>query len=497
MFSDLAYPQVWNIFDQIRQTPRPSFKEEAIRKYIYQWADQYQFKIIEDSAHNLVIYIPATEGYEDADTIAMQGHLDMVCEKHSDKIFNFETDAIEIIRDGNWIKANGTTLGADNGIGVALMMASAIDPKVTHGPLEILLTATEEKGLVGARNLETGLLNAKYMINIDSETWGEFTIGCAGGGDSLIELPVESVKSNPDNLAYNIKISGLKGGHSGIDIHKPHGNAIKILSELLETSVHIKIAEIQGGNLRNAIPREAQATILLDAQFKEDILKQLNKSFEKIKPQLVENEPNISLTVESLDALPNTYLKLNSQHTLLTLIHKLPHGVVSMDPNIESLVETSSNLASIKHKNNTIHIAQSTRSSDNLKLQQQRDNIRTIATKYSANVKEDEAYPGWQPNPHSEIVNKTLKAYEMLFNEKAHIAAIHAGLECGIINGKYPDIQMISFGPDIQGAHSPDERLDIPSTIKCYDFLKSLLTMLANESTTHSEKTSEPLFQLD
>ncbi|MCF6776105.1 aminoacyl-histidine dipeptidase [Thiotrichales bacterium 19X7-9] len=493
MFKDLTYPQVWSLFDQIRQIPRPSFKEEAIRQFIYQWAQAHDFKIVEDKAHNLVIYIPATEGYENAEIIATQGHLDMVCEKHSNIEFNFETDAIDIYRDDDWIKARGTTLGADNGIGVALAMAAATDPSVIHGPMEILLTATEEKGLVGARNLDPNILNAHYMINIDSESWGEFCIGCAGGGDSIVELPVESVKSNLNDQAYNIKISGLKGGHSGIDIHKGRGNALKILTRILSSIPHAKLASFEGGNLRNAIPREAFASILVEPTQKDKEIQIINEAFSLIQKELSAIEPNLSLEITAQDTIPQNYLRLSSQTKLLNLIEALPHGVVSMDYHMPDLVETSSNLASVKYnqQNKQFIITLSTRSSISSKLEAQRQHITSIAKLANATIEHDEAYPGWQPNPHSDIVKKSARIYQETFGNDVNIAAIHAGLECGIINGKYPNMQMISFGPDIRGAHSPDEKLNIPTTIKCYDLLKNILKALAEEKKSQTQNQKE------
>ncbi|MCF6765211.1 aminoacyl-histidine dipeptidase [Thiotrichales bacterium 19S3-7] len=483
MFTDLDYPNVWTLFDQIRQIPRPSFKEKAIREFIYQWANKNQFKITEDQAHNLVIYVPATCGYEDREVVAAQGHLDMVCEKHSDIDFNFDSDAINVYRDGDWIRANGTTLGADNGIGVALMMAAATDPNVIHGPMEILLTATEEKGLVGARNLDPNILSARYMLNIDSESWGEFCIGCAGGGDSLINLSVESVKSNLNDQAYQLKISGLKGGHSGVDIHKQHGNALKILGRILRSIPHAKLASFEGGNLRNAIPREAVANILFEPNQKDKEIQCIKQTFTIIEKELSTIEPKLSLDITPLKELPQEYVRLSSQNTLLNLIEALPHGVVSMDHHIADLVETSSNLASVKFNSDSRQflITLSTRSSVMSKLQAQRQHISSIAQLANAQVNHDEAYPGWQPNPHSDIVKKALAVYQETFNAQAQVAAIHAGLECGIINGKYPNMQMISFGPDIRGAHSPEERLNIPTTLQCYDLLKNLLKAFANE----------------
>jgi dipeptidase D len=411
--------------------------------------------------------------------VALQGHLDMVCEKNSDVEHDFAKDPIQLEINGEWLTAKGTTLGSDNGIGLAAGMAAAVDDSLVHGPLELLFTVDEEVGLTGASQLEPGFIEARLLLNLDSEELGAVFVGCAGGGDSTITLSTKRVDPPSGASAATVRVSGLRGGHSGLDIVQQRGNAIKVLSRVLweaSRSTPLSVSAMDGGNKRNAIPREARAEITvadLDA---------FGAFVAKLEPviagELGGQEPNLKITVEPADGGAAKVLDEASQAKLLDLLMAIPHGVEAMSYDIPDLVETSNNLATVKTSDGQVIIGTSSRSSINTALQSLRDRIRAVATLAGASVEEGDPYPGWQPNLKSELVQIIKRVHKEAFGKEPETKAIHAGLECGIIGEKYPGMDMVSFGPIIQHPHSPDERINIPSVEKFWQLLVGTLKAL-------------------
>jgi dipeptidase D len=470
---------VWKYFDEIRQIPRCSGNEELARRYSLEFAEKHGFEAKADKAGNVVIRVPATPGHENAPAVALQGHLDMVCEKNSDVPHDFTKDPIQLEIDGDWLTAKGTTLGSDNGIGLAAGLAAATDESLVHGPLELLFTVDEEVGLTGAAQLQPGFVNARLMLNLDSEELGAVFVGCAGGGDSTITLPVKRVDTPAGTSAATVRVTGLRGGHSGLDIAQQRGNAIKVLSRVLweaSRSAPVSISSMEGGNKRNAIPREAHAEVAvadLDA---------FGSVVAKLEPviagELGGQEPNLKISVEPGGA-SGKVLDPESQSRLLDLLVAIPHGVEAMSYDIPDLVETSNNLATIKTSDGEVVIGTSSRSSINTALQSVRDRVRAVATLAGASVEEGDPYPGWQPNLNSELLQIIKRVHQDTFGEEPEAKAIHAGLECGIIGEKYPGMDMVSFGPRIEHPHSPDERINIPSVEKFWQLLEGTLKALA------------------
>jgi dipeptidase D len=405
----------------------------------------------------------------------------MVGEKNSDVDFDFSSQGINAIVDGDWVHARGTTLGADNGIGLAASLALMEDDTVAHGPLEFLFTVEEETGLTGATQLKPGFLKGKYLLNLDSEDWGEFTIGCAGGADTQIVLPLER-RSTADGDAYTVKLTGFKGGHSGVDIHLGRANAIKGLARILYQvgrDVHFLLVGVEGGNLRNAIPREAWAQVYITEDNRDAFEKTLKAAFDKIALEYKAIEPTAALSFEKTDGTKNSPLVMESQRSLIDLLAAIPHGVVSMHAEIKGLVETSSNLAVVRTEKNKAKIICSTRSSVASALEATRHVIAAISELADAEVIMEEGYPGWTPNLASPLLKTMKEIYRNSYHEDPHISAIHAGLECGIIGEKYEGMDMISFGPTIKFPHSPDEKLHIPSVLEFWKFLVKVLKDLA------------------
>jgi dipeptidase D len=480
--TDYKPKSLWKHFDEIRQIPRCSGHEELARQYVLDFAKSRGLEADADSTGNVVIRVPGTKGHEDAPIVAIQGHLDMVCEKNSDVEHDFAKDPIELQIEGEWLTANGTTLGSDNGVGVAAALATADDEEVVHGPLELLFTVDEEVGLTGAGKLEPGFVKAKVLLNLDSEELGSVFVGCAGGGDSTITLPVERRDSPAGSKGAMIRVTGLRGGHSGLDIVEQRGNAIKILTRLLwETGrkLSIAVASVDGGNLRNAIPREAHAEVAVGAGDL-DALGSLAADLEKvIGAELGGREESLKITVEPSDNPPANPLSEASQTRLIDMLMGIPHGVEAMNYDIPGLVETSNNLASVTTSDGQVVAGTSSRSSINTALQSLRDRIRSVSELAGASVAEDEPYPGWKPNLGSELLQITKKVHKELFGREPEAQAIHAGLECGIIGEKFPGMDMISFGPQIEHPHSPDERINMPSVEKFWQLLAGVLKALA------------------
>lgn len=479
--SDLDPKPLWKHFDEILKIPRASKNEAAARQYVLDLAARKGLETRTDAAGNTVVRKPASAGKEGAPTVVLQSHLDMVTEKNSDVTHDFSRDPIVPQRDGDWVRATGTTLGADNGIGAAAMLAVLEADDLVHGPLELLFTIDEETGLTGATDLDPGLLSGTKMLNLDTEEEGEVTIGCAGAGMSGLSLPISKEGVPSGSAALVVTVSGLQGGHSGMEIHLPRGNAIKILARALHTAAvehPVRIAELRGGGKHNAIPREAAATIVVRSEDRENVTAILEREAEAIRTELKLGEPDARVQVGGADAPQNAWTTEVS-HRVIDLLEALPHGVVAMSQDIPGLVETSTNLASIEPRNGNLALLSSSRSSVDSALRALRRRIRATAELAGARVDEPQGYPGWKPDPHSPLLARFQELHQRLTGKEAEVKAVHAGLECGIIGEKVPGMQMISFGPTIRGAHSPDERVHVPAVGRFWELLKELLAELA------------------
>ncbi len=470
---------VWEYFYGITQVPHPSKKEEKIRAHVREFATSNNFEFVEDEVGNIVIKVPATSGYENAPTIVIQGHIDMVCEKNKGTDHDFDNDPLKIYRDGDWITAEGTTLGADNGIGVAAGMAVATDPSVTHGPLELLCTVDEETGMTGVNALKPGFITGKTLLNLDSEEDGAFYVGCSGGQDTRGYFELEYVDSDSSLVPYELMLTGLKGGHSGLDVANGRANAIRLLAQLLnriEAEVEFELAEISGGSLRNAIPRESEVTILINPT-DEDKVREIADKF--IADTLLEfnvNDPGLEIVLNKKDSNDEKVFTKEFVTNLIKVLLSVPHGISAMSPDIPGLVETSTNLATIDIIDNQLVIGTSQRSAIDSAKWHISNMVKAIFELGGAEkVDTGDGYPGWQPNMDSELLKISKEVYKELNNSEPEIKAIHAGLETGLLGAKYPGIDMISFGPTIEGAHSPDERLNIPATAKFYKLVKAIL----------------------
>ncbi len=471
---------VWEHFYAISQVPRPSKKEEKVRAWVKNWATEHKFPFKEDKVGNIVVSVPASKGKEKSSTIVLQGHVDMVCEKNKGTVHNFEKDPIKLVREGKWITAEGTTLGADNGIGVAAGMAVALDKNAVHGPLELLFTIDEETGMTGVNALKKGFISGKTLLNMDSEEDGAFYVGCSGGQDTVGTFSIDWVNAKRGTKPFEVQITGLKGGHSGLDIHVGRANAIKLLGQLLkQANIPFQIAEISGGSLRNAIPREAEVVMMFAP-------KDLNrfKSFTKkfVANALLEyktNDPDLVVKVKKIDKKVDKVFGKDLTKNLINTILAMPHGVMAMSPDIPDLVETSTNLATVKMQRNKIVIGTSQRSSIETAKRNITNMVVAVFELAGAKAVIGDSYPGWQPNMDSNLLKVAKEVFKKLFKKNPKIKAIHAGLETGLLGSKYPGLDMISFGPTIQGAHSPDEKLNIKDVEKFYNLLKGILKELA------------------
>lgn len=470
---------MWNNFADLNAVPRPSKKEEKVIQFIKAFGEKLNLPTTVDQAGNVIIKKPATKGMESRVTIVLQSHLDMVHQKNAATTFDFNTQGIEMLIDGDWVKANGTTLGADNGIGVASIMALLQSTDIPHPALEALFTIDEETGMTGALELKGGLLNGKILLNLDTEDDHELTIGCAGGVD--VTANGTYTKETPKNTsAFKVTVKGLTGGHSGMDIHKGRGNANKLMNRLLSNlnkELALEIAGIDGGSLRNAIPRESVCELVIPAE-NAGLLAENIKAFESIiKAEYQTTDPNLVITVEAIEK-PLSVLNTEFQRTLLKAVYACPNGIYRMSPDIKDLVQTSNNIARIIVKDGTFQIQCLTRSSvDSEKTDLQNAIISTFELA-GAKVSTAGSYPGWAPRPSSAIVKLMSDIYMERYKEPARVSACHAGLECGILGTNYPDMQMISFGPTITGAHSPDEKVQISSVHKYWGFLLDTLSRI-------------------
>lgn len=467
--------ELWNNFADLNAVPRGSKKEERVIQFMVDFGNKLNLETIVDPVGNVIIKKPAFIGFENRKTVVMQSHLDMVHQKNSDTVFDFDTEGIKMKIDGEWVKAEGTTLGADNGLGVAAIMSVLASKDIKHPAIEALFTIDEETGMTGAMGLQAGYLNGEILLNLDTEEDDEIDIGCAGGIDITAENSYNEVHTPINSTGFKISITGLNGGHSGMDIDKGLGNANKIMNRILyEAQDYLRVAEINGGSLRNAIPRESFAKIAVYNSQKDAFLKRTKKVAKAIKLEFKTVDPNLEIEFSEVE-VPEKVMTTISQTTLLKTIYAAHNGVYRMSHDMEGLVETSNNIARIIVKDEEITILCLTRSS----VESTKSDLANVLTSTfelaGYNVMKSGSYPGWKPNVDSPILGVLAKTYERLFESKPSVVACHAGLECGILGTNYPEMDMISFGPTIQGAHSPDERANIKSSQKFWKFLIEIL----------------------
>ena len=469
---------VWKYFGEIARIPRCSKNEAAISSYVAETAKRLGLQAMTDKYGNVVVKKPASPGREHARSICLQGHLDMVGEKNKDKKHDFAKDPIEIVRKGNVLMANGTTLGADNGIAVATNLAIMEDRSLVHGPLEFLFTVDEETGLTGASNLSSDFLKSKTLLNLDSEEEGALYVGCSGGKDTIGTWKVDVERVPAKMVEVEVKVSGLKGGHSGLEIDKGRGNAIKILNRLLLALTELggRLSSITGGNKHNAIPREAEAVLFLPKSAVEKAKDLLRKFNETAKAELATVDPDLATTLAvTKRGGKRKVIKKGQQRKLLYTISALPHGVMKMSAEIPGLIETSTNVAVIRTEKKAIVLATSQRSSVASEIEEICQTVASVFILGGAKAKHSDGYPGWKPNLNSEILKTATSTYAALYGKEPAVKAIHAGLECGIIGERYPGMDMISFGPTLEGVHSPDEKIYIDSVEKYWNFLLGIL----------------------
>jgi len=505
-FEGLKPELVWNYFSDICEIPRESGNEKAMAEYIEKVGYGHNCEVRRDDIGNVVIKIPATKGHEDAPVIVIQGHLDMVCEKNKSSNHNFETDPITTLRDGEWITADGTTLGADNGIAMAAGLALLDDKEAIHGPVELFFTVDEESGMTGVFEMNPSIIEGKTLLNLDSEEDGYLYIGCAGGIDSRIDFDIEYETAPKGFIPLKLVVNGLKGGHSGVDINLGRGNAIKLLGRAIFAAYdnleeeNVKLAFFDGGSKRNAIPRESEALVYIPAE-KQELFKTAISEFEKlVSAELEIQEPNLAVTVEAFkesgdsnDKNTDTdkitvaetitatgkVLKKNDSDRLLRFISVAPNGVLQYSAAVEGLVETSTNLGVANINKNQVTIVLLTRSSLDTSVKSVAKSIKCLGDLINADVTQEGGYPGWKPSLSSDVLTTCKEVYQKINNREPEITAIHAGLECAILGGKVPGMDMISFGPTIEFPHSPDERINIKTVENFYNFTKAVLEALA------------------
>jgi dipeptidase D len=479
---DLKPALIWSIFDDITRVPRPSKKEEKIRQYLLDFAAKHNIAVKTDAIGNVVMSKPATPGHEDAPTVILQGHMDMVCESN-DKNFDFNTTPITTIIDGEWVHADGTTLGADNGIGMAASLAVMADDSLVHGPVEALFTVDEETGLTGAYNLGDGMINGSILLNLDSEDDAEIFVGCAGGVDTTCTFSYAPELAPGNNHYLRVSIANGLGGHSGGDIHLGRANANKLLARFVWTLMQkypVSIAEIDGGNLRNAIPRAAHAVIGVPVAKKDEVVSLFNVFVADVEREYADLEPTMKLDIETVDK-PATVVDAKTGNALIKAIYSAPHGVISMSRELENLVETSTNLASVKMlPDNKIVVTTSQRSSVDSRKWDIAHQVQALFELAGATVTHGDGYPGWAPNMNSRIMEIARDTYTELYGKVPAIKAIHAGLECGLFLEKYPHLDMVSFGPTLRGVHSPTEKMHIPAVERFWGQLTRILEKVSD-----------------
>ena len=471
---------VWEQFDAITRVPRPSKKEGKIIDFLVDFAERHGLEYQKDAVGNVVIRKPATPGFEEHPSVILQSHMDMVCEKNSDVEFDFDNDPIRTKIDGEWVRAEGTTLGADCGIGMAAALAALIDPAVEHGPLEALFTVDEETGLTGAFELGEGMLQGQYLLNLDSEDEGELFIGCAGGVDTVATFKLAMEEAPKNYSFFRVDVSDLLGGHSGDDIDKGRVNSNKTVARLLwdgMQSCELRLSYFSGGNLRNAIPREAYAIFGVPTRLKKDFEKRYELFAADLEAEFRLREPNFRITLNEMPQVDEV-LEPGTQFGLVYSLVGVPNGVVAMSAAVPGLVETSTNLASVKFEEGRIVVTSSQRSSVESAKTYVMQMVESVFALAGADVAHSDGYPGWAPDPKSRLLEITAEAYRRLFGTEPKVRAIHAGLECGLFLEKYPDLEMVSFGPTLRGVHSPDERLEIATVPKFWNLLKEVLKTL-------------------
>ncbi len=476
--ADLKPALVWEHFYQLSQIPRCSGNEEAVGKYIMSVAARNNLPCKKDKCGNIIVSKPASAGMEQRPSVVLQGHTDMVGEKNKDSAHDFSKDPIDLLRDGEWIKANGTTLGADNGIGVAYALAVMEDKSLVHPPMEFLFTVDEETGLTGAVALKSDFVKSRLLLNLDSEEEGAFYIGCAGGKHTILRKKVNWKKPKNGWKSYKVIVGGLSGGHSGLNIHQGLGNSIKLLSRVLyelSNKLDFALAAINGGSKHNAIPRDAEGLICVPAN-KVRILQNYVKEMSAVlKNELQFIDAGVYVKLEPAEKIRAVFTP-QLQRNLINLIYAMPHGVIAMSQAIAGLVETSTNMAIVQTREKQLELTTSQRSSVASAILDIADKVKALGELATFDVEQGGGYPAWQPNPNSQLLKSAVQTYEQIYSgKKPEVKAIHAGLECGIIGEKYPGMDMLSFGPTIMGAHSPDERVHIPAVEKTWNYLLELL----------------------
>jgi dipeptidase D len=481
--ASLAPESIWKNFYQVTQIPRPSKKEARMVEFVKHFGEQLGLETRVDHAGNVIIRKPAVPGMESRKGVVLQAHLDMVPQKNGDKQHDFEKDPIEAFIDGDWVKANGTTLGADNGIGVASILAVLESKDLVHGPVEALFTVDEETGMTGAFALTPGQLHGNILLNLDSEDEGELYVGCAGGIDANIAFDYETDTIPGNFIPYEIRITGLKGGQSGLEINLGRGNSNQVLFRLLyqvTTQTGLRLCEVHGGNMRNAIPREAHALVMIDPKKEKDFLSLAEQYQVTVKKELAATEPGLSLTF-SRSEMPSRVMTIGLQNRLIAAIYSCPNGVVRMSDGIPGLVETSTNLAIVRSENKQIIVNCLLRSSVESGKENLAGRLKALFDMAGAHTGFAGSYPGWKPNMNSPILKTMKQVYHSMYQHDPEIKAVHAGLECGIIGGSYPQMDMISFGPTIRHPHSPDEKVHIESVGKFWDFLAETLKNIPSQ----------------
>jgi dipeptidase D len=482
VLNDLSPRSVWGHFAALAAIPRPSGHEERAVAFVTAVGQSIGVEPTRDARGNLVLRVPATPGREGAKPVILQTHLDMVCEKNRDVVHDFDRDPIRPRLDGSWVTATGTTLGADNGIGVAAALAAATDPEVKHGPLELLFTLDEETGLTGAKELDPQLLSGRMLLNLDSEEDGVIFVGCAGGEDTLIDVKPAYRSAAFRDSALRLEVSGLRGGHSGLNIVENRGNALKlvarVLSALIEEGVSFDLASITGGSKHNAIPREAEAIVVPDPNAKAKLDAITAKALAAFRVELAKIDEGLMISWSPAPD-PARVLAIADRDRLVQLLLALPHGVLAMSPDIPGLVETSSNLAVVKEEDGKIRVVTSSRSSVAPSLAYVLAQVRSVAALAGAKVTLKDGYPGWKPDLDSKALAVVRQVYREKWEKEPHVTAIHAGLECGLLGEKIPGLDMVSFGPQIEGAHSPDERVNVESVGRFWGALKTVLDRLS------------------
>jgi dipeptidase D len=472
---------LWNQFANLNAVPRPSKKEDRVIAFMKDFGNQLGLETFEDAIRNVIIRKPATPGMENRKPVVLQGHLDMVHQKNADTVFDFDTQGIDMYVDGDWVRARGTTLGADNGLGVAAIMAILESKDIPHPAIEALFTIDEETGMTGALNLKGGILQGQILLNLDTEEDDEIDIGCAGGIDVTATAEFDEEDTPEGSVGYTITVKGLNGGHSGMDIHKGLGNANKIMNRLLFDGFDnfgLQIASIQGGSLRNAIPRESIAKVIIAEVYDEAFVFDMQQVVNEIKTELQSTEPNLEIVFEKLKTTPSKVMPSIAQFYFVRAMYTAHNGVYRMSADFDNLVETSNNIAKVELANGQLSVQCLTRSSVESAKMDLANALRSAFELMGCEVEFSGSYPGWTPNSKSEILDVLSSIYEKQNKEKAKVVACHAGLECGILGANYPEMDMISFGPTIHGAHSPDERASISSAQKFWKFLVEVLATI-------------------